>query len=260
MPLTLVAGCSIEDLVAARVTQDAPIPVYIQISEAIRHLVREIPLPAGTPFPSERVMCERVGVSKMTLRQAYGLLEHEGLIRCRRGVGTFVAPSQVEKKLPEMRSFTEEMTARGKVASSRILSLRHVRPSPEAQEFFGLSTDQLVYEIQRLRLGDDVPVALENVILPMHLFPNLERFDLSSQSVYKVFEDHYRIQLGWCDQEVSAVAPDKIHRRLLEINTPVALLVIKRRSYAVTEIPIELATTAYRGDIYTASIHADRVH
>src|SRR5450759_2315917 len=109
MDQTLVAGCSIDVLVAARVKQDGLMPVYLQISEAIRHLLREIPLPAGTPFPSERVMCERVGVSKMTLRQVYGLLEREGLIRCRRGVGTFVAPSQVDKSLPEMRSFSEEM-------------------------------------------------------------------------------------------------------------------------------------------------------
>jgi GntR family transcriptional regulator len=260
MPLTLVATCSIEDLVAARVTQDAPIPVYIQISEAIRHLVREIPLPAGTPFPPERVMCERVGVSKMTLRQAYGLLEREGLIRCRRGVGTFVAPSRVDKNLPEMRSFTEEMNARGKVASSKVLSFRLVKPTPGAQEFFGLTEGQSVYEIQRLRMGDDVPVALENIVLPVDLFPNLDRFDLSNQSVYRVLEDHYKIQLGWCNQEVSAVSPDKLHRKLLDIKTPVPLLVFKRRSYAITDVPIELATTAYRGDIYTASIHADRVH
>ena len=259
MDTTLVAGCSIDVLVAARVKQEGLMPVYLQISEAIRHLLREIPLPAGTPFPPERVMCERVGVSKMTLRQAYGLLEREGLIRCRRGVGTFVAPSPVDKSLPEMRSFSEEMAARGKVPSSRLLSFDLAKPSPSACEFFGLSEDQPVYDIRRLRLGDDIPVASENVQLPAHLIPNLERFDLSSQSIYKILEEHYQIQLGWCNQEVSAVSPDKLHRKLLEINTPVALLVYKRRSYAGNGVPIELAVTAYRGDIYTASIHADRV-
>ncbi|HWQ52119.1 MAG TPA: GntR family transcriptional regulator [Bryobacteraceae bacterium] len=246
-------------MIAARVQKDSPIPVYLQISEAIRHVLKDISMPVGTHFPPERVMCEHVGVSKMTLRQAYALLEREGLIQCRRGVGTFVAPSRVDKNLPEMRSFTEEMVARGKAASSRLLSFRLAKPCPATREFFGLAESDPVYDIKRLRLGDGVPVALERVELPAPLFPNLERFDLATQSVYKVLEEHYGIQLRWCDQEVSAVPPDKLHRRLLEIHATLALLVIKRKSYTVNDIPVELAVTAYRGDIYTASMHSKRV-
>ncbi|HWB96308.1 MAG TPA: GntR family transcriptional regulator [Bryobacteraceae bacterium] len=250
-------GCDLEVLVAARVKKDGGIPVYLQIREAVRHVVRDLSLPAGAPLPPERVMCDRVGVSKMTLRQAYSLLERDGVIQCRRGVGTFVAPSRVEKNLPEMHSFTEEMTARGKVVTSQLLSFGLRPPSAEAAELF--EAPVTVYEIRRLRLGDGAPVALEKVELRADLFPNLERFDFSRQSIYQVLEDQYRIQLGWCNQEISAAPPDREHRRLLEIHTPVSLLVIRRRSYAVSGLPIELAITSYRGDIYTASIHADRV-
>jgi GntR family transcriptional regulator len=195
----------------------------------------------------------------MTLRQAYGVLERQGLIRRRRGIGTFVAAPGLEKSLPDMRSFTEEMVAQGKVASSRLLSLQIREPAAASREFFHLSADEPVYAIRRLRLSDGTPAALESTEVPASLCPQLERFDLASQSLYKILEEHYKMQLGWCDQEVSAELPGKPHRKLLDLRSPDALLVIRRKSYATNGTPVELAVTAYRGSIYRARIHAARV-
>lgn len=253
------APYSLEAVVAARVTKSSPVPVYVQIRDAIGDLLRELLLPPGTALPAEHVMCNRIGVSKMTLRQAYGLLERDGLIRRRRGLGTFVASPELEKSLPDMRSFTEEMVAQGKVATSRLLSFDLLAPLPAARDFFRLPEDEFVYTVRRLRLSDGVPAALESVEVPQSLCPHLERFDLASQSLYKVLEEHYKIQLGSCDQEVSAELPDKTRRQLLDLRSPDALLVIRRKSYATNGIPVELATTAYRGSIYRARIHAARM-
>lgn len=250
---------SFEAILSVSVRKSSPVPVYVQISEAIRAAIRNIPIPPGTPFPPERLLAESVGVSKMTLRQAYDLLQRDGLIECRRGVGTFVAHPRVDKSLPEMRSFTEEMTARGKVPSTRLLSFTVTRPSRAAAEFLHLAGSDLVYEIQRLRLGDGVPIAIERVQLPARLFPGLERFDLAAKSLYRVLEDHYGIQLERCAEDISASRPDKVQRHLLGIGPSVALLVITRKSYASNDAPVELTVTAYRGDIYTASLHAMRV-
>ena len=169
------ATCSLEAGVAARVTKSSPVPVYVQIRDAIRDLLHELLLPPDTALPAERVMCERIGVSKMTLRQAYGLLERDGLIRRRRGLGTFVASPGLEKSLPDMRSFTEEMVAQGKVATSRLLSFDLCVPLPATREFFRLPESESVYTIRRLRLSDGVPAALESVEVPQSLCPHLER-------------------------------------------------------------------------------------
>ncbi len=112
-----VATVAIETLISLCIDKNSPMPVHFQIAEGIRTLVREKTLPPGTSFPPERVICERIGVSKMTLRHAYGLLERDGIIESRRGVGTVVREQRADKKLPEMRSFTEEMAARGRGSS-----------------------------------------------------------------------------------------------------------------------------------------------
>lgn len=249
---------SIEALLALRIDKKSPIPVYAQIVDSIRALLRELCLAPGAPFPPERVMCERIGVSKMTLRHAYGLLERDGLIESHRGRGTFVAQPHMEKNLPEMRSFSEEMAARGKTASSRVLRLRVKQPGSRTQQFLALAEGQKVYEIQRLRLADNVPIAIETVELPEHLLPRLQEFDLQGASLYRILEESYGIRLVRCREEISAAMPDASQKKLLQLDRAVALLVIKRMSYAANDQPVELAVTVYCGDMYTAAIDAVR--
>src|SRR2546429_6821796 len=61
-------------------------------------------LPAGYVLPPERALCERFGISRMTLRQAMGLLDREGLIESRRGRGTVVTPARLRKQQQDRKS------------------------------------------------------------------------------------------------------------------------------------------------------------
>ena len=140
-------------------------------------------------LPSERALCQEYAVSRMTLRQACGLLEQEGLIERRRGRGTFVSPKKMRKRQQEMRGFTEEIRARGGIPSSRLLDFRRTEPDLATQEFLGLPAGELVYQIERLRLNDGMPLALENVAVPCYLCPHLDRFDLATQSLYAILEE-----------------------------------------------------------------------
>ena len=239
-----------------RVDKNSPVPVYAQITEGMKNLLQPGSIPAGTPLPPERVLCERLGVSRMTLRQACEALEREGLIESHRGRGTFVAPRRMTKKQQEMRSFTEEIRSRGQKPSSRLIVFRNVKQSAEDSEFFGLPGTESLYEIERLRLADDVPIALECIHIPEYLCPGLDRFNLVSHSIYKILEENYGLALAHCSEQISAATPTQKHKRLLQARG--AVLVVNRRTYTNKETPVELATTAYRGDLYRAVVHSVR--
>jgi len=239
-----------------RVDKNSPVPVYAQITEGMKNLLQPGSIPAGTPLPPERVLCERLGVSRMTLRQACEALEREGLIESHRGRGTFVAPRRMTKKQQEMRSFTEEIRSRGQEPSSRLIVFRNVKQSAEDSEFFGLPETESLYEIERLRLADEVPIALECIHIPAYLCPGLDRFNLVSHSIYQILEENYGLALAHCSEQISAARPTQKHKRLLQANG--AVLVVNRRTYSNKETPVELATTAYRGDLYRAVVHSVR--
>jgi len=241
-----------------RIDKTSPVPVYAQIGEAIKNLLKPGTIPPGTPLPPERVLCEHLGVSRMTLRQACDTLEREGFIESHRGRGTFVAPRRMEKKQQEMRSFTEEIRSRGMTPSSRLLVFRSVKQAGADLEFFGLPDTELLYEVERLRLANDQPIALERIHIPQYLCPNLDRFNLASNSIYNILEENYGLTLAHCTEQISAASPSKAQRQLLESPPNGVVLVVNRRTYSNKETPVELAITTYRGDLYTAVVHSAR--
>jgi GntR family transcriptional regulator/MocR family aminotransferase len=79
--------------------RDGPVPLYQQIQRFLREQVRSGTLLPETRLPASRELAGRLGVSRVTVTNAYAELEAEGLVYSRLGSGTFVAPPMVE--LPE---------------------------------------------------------------------------------------------------------------------------------------------------------------
>lgn len=241
-----------------RVDKDSPVPAYIQIAEGLKALLKSNAFPAGHPLPPERALCEAFGVSRMTLRQATSILDQEGLIVSHRGRGTFVAHIRLRKEQQELRSFSEEIRARGGKPESRLLSFETCSPSSELQDFFGITRESRLYEISRLRLSSGVPIALEVAKLPQALCPGLERFDLEKNSLYRVLEEFYGLRLGSCVEEISAQIPSASDRRLLAIPKDAVALVIHRKTFTDAGQALEMTRTVYRGDLYSAVVHSVR--
>lgn len=249
----------LQSALALRLDKKNPTPIYLQIASGLRSLIQKGILTQGKCLPPERILCSKYGVSRMTLRQAYDLLEREGLIECQRGRGTFVSTSRVHKQEQEMRSFTEEMQARGSHPSSILLSFKQIKPSAAARDFFSLSSADSVYEIQRLRLSDGIPLALESVQIPCHLCPGLDQYDLSRHSLYRTLEEKYNLDLTRCVEEISAMRPTRKQKQLLNLPQTSVVLIVHRKTFSRQDIPVELVTAAFRGDLYTAIIHSRRL-
>jgi GntR family transcriptional regulator len=68
-----------------------PIPIYRQLVEQVRRRVTSGSLAAGDELPSVRALAQEHAINPMTVSKAYSLLESEGLLERRRGVGMVVA-------------------------------------------------------------------------------------------------------------------------------------------------------------------------
>ncbi len=238
------------------VDRRSPIPVYIQISDAIRANIQSGRLPADSVLPPSERICDQLGITRMTMRQAYTVLAREGLVDAQRRRGTFVRRSRIERTLGQMVGFSEEMRAWGKKPSSKTLAFERVDPSESVCEFLG---EGPVYRIERLRMADAVPMAIEEVEIPIRLCPDLEKFDLARRSLYDVLDGVYHLRFVRCEQIVSASLPTVRQRKLLEIGSSVALLNVTRRNFAKSDKAACYGITRYRGDLYTATVHGERM-
>src|SRR5438094_7109241 len=115
-------------------------------------------LQVGQAIPPERQLCVRLGVSRLTLRAAVDQLVQEGYLVRRHGSGTFVSQPKIAQQLT-LTSFTEDMRRRGMVADSRTISLENVHAGPQVASGLNISPADRVFQIRRLRLPHDEPLA-----------------------------------------------------------------------------------------------------
>jgi GntR family transcriptional regulator len=221
-------------------------PRYLEIADYLRRLIAASR--PGDRLPSEAELCERFGVSRMTVRQAVQLLANERLLVRRRGEGTFTAPRVVARLLGSPLSFTESMRRRGLRASSRMLHAGWIDPSPEDRAALHLPAGSRAVVVERLRLADDLPMAIERVVAPPTCAGILED-DLAGGSLHDAFERLGRIPTR-AQARVSARPATDIERSLLGLGPDGVVLSERRTIDDQDGIPIEHTETLYAAERY----------
>ncbi|RMI12527.1 GntR family transcriptional regulator [Cellulomonas triticagri] len=176
-------------------------PKYRELAEQLREQYAQAPV--GTPTPSERQLADDTGVSRMTARRAIDELVRSGLLTRAVGRGTFVTQPAMSVPL-RLTSFTEDMRARGHVPSSRVLGLEVVRADERVAGVFGTVVGARVTLLSRLRLADDVPMAIERSHLRTDAFPGIERHDFGVESLYRVLAEEYGVRFEAGEQVIRA--------------------------------------------------------
>ncbi|MEN6334830.1 MAG: GntR family transcriptional regulator [Phycisphaerales bacterium] len=95
-------------------------PIFRQVIDQIRRQVMAGQLREGEQLPSVRDLAMQLRVNPMTISKAYGLLEMEGLLDRRRGVGLFVAGLGKEKASRTKADLLEEALTRAVVTAIQL--------------------------------------------------------------------------------------------------------------------------------------------
>lgn len=148
----------------------APRPMYERIEKQLR---RRLDAAAdGDPFPSEPRLATEFKVSRMTVRAALAGLERDGLLDRVPGRGSFVRKTAAARPVGTLLSFHDQALAVGKTPLSRVLEAL-VRPATELERaalYPGVTSQPVsVVAITRVRLFDDVPMAIEHATFPAAL-------------------------------------------------------------------------------------------
>lgn len=230
---------------------DGPRPKHVQLSDVLEDLaVTE--LGPGAAIPSERELMATYDVSRATVRRAIESLVAEGLLHRSQGKGTFVARPRVESNL-HLASFSQDMRSRGLTPSTRLMRVDEERPPADVARSLRLGARGTAWRVDRVRLADDQPMALEQGWYPCAALPGLDTQDLTG-SLYTLFAEHYGIVIDAAEQTLWGEAAEGATARRLEAPVHTPLLVFRRLSSAAGR-PMEHVVSRYRGDRY--QLHMD---
>jgi len=115
----------------------SPIPIRLQLTEQLRHVIEAGGVPRDQALPSIRELAGFLGVNPNTVARVIDDLKRRGYVEARRGKGVFVAPAPPARPSPHLReAFLQETVIRaaalGMTAddlSVGVLSLAGVRPA-----------------------------------------------------------------------------------------------------------------------------------
>lgn len=226
-------------------------PLYQQLMSRLKNDIMAGVYPPGARIPSEQLLCDLYGVSRVTVRKAMLDLVQEGLLVRRQGKGTFVAQERIQRDLQQITSFSDACRQNGHTAGARLVSAEIAAAAAEDAEKLGLKPGSCVVEIVRLRLCDGEPVMLE-----INRFPERFAFLMEETGEGSLYE---------CLMRHGCMPSSAVHDIALGHATPMvarhlgcqpgdALLLLDEMVLDQHGEPLHLSRQWIRGDKYTFRI------
>ncbi|MFC5630743.1 MULTISPECIES: GntR family transcriptional regulator [Streptococcus] len=223
-------------------------PLYLQLVDTLELDIRNSMSP-NDKLLSERELTETYQVSRITVRQALQELEKRGLVYKMQGKGTYVSEiKEPAVDLGNVYSFTDEMKKLGKQPVTKTLSFSIVKATEHIARELKIELGAEVYELERLRLADDIPMMLERSYLPVIQFVGLNKEILSQKPLYQIVEEDYGERIRVAEEEFFASIALNHEAKLLEIKKGAPVLHLVRKTYNAKNKIIEFTFSIARAD------------
>lgn len=229
------------------VDQSKSLPLYAQVIEQIEDGIRRGRLAPGSFLPPEPELVASFQVARGTLRRAIDYLIDKGLIIRVRGVGTRITDDPGIDK-PGLRSVYAELAAADRKPATRVLGISVHSADENLSNSTGFAIGTELRVIVRLRLANDLPVAVMENYFPAD-FPRPEVDELTDRSM-----DEYWARIGheasMVRQEVLACLPTQRQSELLRISTATPILSEHLRAYDDSREFMNFSRNYYHPTLY----------
>ena len=222
----------------------------IRAKEQLSSLLSQ--LHQGARLPGERTLSEEFGVCRVTLRRAIEDFISDGRLERRARSGTYIKRPMISSEM-RLKSFTEEIRARGQEPSSSLISFKKTNANISVSKLLGINRGDEIFQVTRLRLADQMPVALETLRITCSSIPNLTHEDLKG-SIYDVFFNKFGIRIMSAKAGITAHNPSEKDRNLLQTSSKTPCLLIKMLDLDQFGKPVMTAECLYRSDLFELQI------
>jgi GntR family transcriptional regulator len=236
--------------VAAMIRPDYPEPLWIQAATLIQDQIDADVLKPGARLPPERELCQQLGISRVTLRKALNQLVDAGVLNASHGRGWYVAKRAAKREWPNtLESFTETAARMGLGTRSEVLRAETVPASFDEAEELSIVPGTDLFHLERVRLLDEVPIALDLTQVPVSLLPAGPKIDFAKRSLFTTLAEA-GIEPVRADATIEARDADPGEAEHLRIAAGKPLLIMRQVSFDAAGRPLFASTIKYVGERY----------
>lgn len=238
------------------------VPRYHQIAQSLRERILGGPLTPGHRLDNQRRLAREFGVTLMTLRQALDVLERDGLIARRHGLGTFIASPSVDYDILQLQTFAGDLSAQGEDVVTRFVRSSFARAGRDVIRELGCRPGQRVFVLERLRLVGGRPVSFQASYVTAALGEELSKADLRVTPLRQALSFKLGIDIATARETVSAVPLEGRAARELGCRRGIPAFRSDRVSLAADGTPVVYDCVFIPGDRFriTRQLRYDPAH
>ncbi|WP_019122112.1 GntR family transcriptional regulator [Brevibacillus massiliensis] len=221
------------------------------------HLIADIQAGKYDPddkLPSENELADLFRVPRITARKAYERLQELGYIYSKQGKGSFVKDrhQRIPLALFTRESFSKKMMQLGYNYQSKNIFCEPIEYNNKIYEALGAEEQDRVFKVGRLRIIDQVPMAVHISYVAETMFGEIERIGSEITSMFEFYRERGYTDLRSTQTLLSVTFPSKYERALLACSGLIPLLVLESECVDHrTGRTLEYSKTIYRGDYFT---------
>ncbi|GAA4668458.1 GntR family transcriptional regulator [Nocardioides nanhaiensis] len=232
---------------AAGIDRRSALPLWAQVRADVERRLRRGEF--ASAFPGEMALVAEYGVSRHTVRQALRSLRESGLVEAGRGRAPRVSADEIAQPHGALYSLFSSVRDSGHAQRSLVRAL-DARADGTVATRLGLEESTPLVYLERIRLADDEPLAMDRVWLPARLAAPLLEADFTETSLYDELDRRCGVRLTGGRERVRAVVPTPAERVLLGIGQDTAALAMERTG-ELRGRPVEWRQTLVRGDRFS---------
>jgi GntR family transcriptional regulator len=236
-----------------------PKPLRLQVRDRVFDLLAERNLRPGERIPTETDLVALLGVSRATLREGLQLLEQEGVIATRHGIGRFLvaAPETLVTDISRLRGVSELLKEHQIRASVLLLDVARLEADDLVARALQTAPGTSVIHLERVWAQRAGPVIYSVDILPEALLgPAWTPRDFEG-SLLELIESRSGRILGHAQSEVRAVTLPPALAQRVGVPSETAWLRMDQVNFDTNGQPMIYSQDYHRGD--WISFHAVRL-
>jgi GntR family transcriptional regulator len=231
--------------------------LYIQLTRIFLHEIRTGKWLLNQRIPSEEELCNKYGVSKITVRQAVNNLVSDGYVMKLQGKGTFVVSVLPVVGLAMKTQLTEEMFGKEVKAEKEVLFKGVQEPSDEVRSY--LRTNEKIYHFLCRRNVNANPAYLDESFIPYQMLPEIDQLDIIHNSLYSVLQDRGLKKIFRVIQTIEVLQIQGDSAQYLDLSEGVPVLAVHRLLFSSDNTPVGYTRFLGRSDRYKFQTEFERI-
>lgn len=226
------------------------IPLYYQLERILRDKIAAGEIAPEESFPTEQELCNRYGVSRAVVRQAFAALLQDGLISRIPGKGTFLAQQTPAHRTLHCFNTIEELVELSAQATNVIRYKGLVAPGKQTASLFALKPGERLYSLRGVRILKNNPVCYFVINLPGEFAGFFEDEKLETGAILPIVEKKSGLFVQRVWQTITAARARKHVAKHLGLEEGDPVLQFERIYYTADDRVVEAGTSYFHPDRY----------